>query len=38
MFYGNHIWLEEQLMQVKDDDDLHRGQRLTEINVVTVFY
>ena len=34
MFYDNHTWSEESLMQVyDDDDDLHggRGQRSSEV-------
>ena len=31
MWYGYHIWSKELLMQVKIDDDLHGGQRPTEV-------
>ena len=31
MFYGYQTWSEEPLMHVKDDDDLHGGQRSTEV-------
>ena len=34
MICGYQNWLEESLMQVKDDDDLHRGQRSTEILII----
>ena len=29
--YGYHIWSKELLMQVKNDDDLHGGQRSSEV-------
>ena len=31
MFYGYQTWSEESLMQVYDDDDLHWGQRSSEV-------
>ena len=31
MFYGYQTWSEESLMQVYDDDDLHGGQRSSEV-------
>ena len=31
MCYGYHIWSKELLMQVKNDDDLHGGQRSSEV-------
>ena len=31
MPYGYQIWSKEPLMQAKDDDDLHGGQRSTEV-------
>ena len=31
MFYGYQTWSEESLMQVYDDDDLHEGQRSSEV-------
>ena len=27
MCYGYHIWSKELVMQAKNDDDIHRGQR-----------
>ena len=29
--YGYHIWSKEPLMQAKNDDNLHRGQRSTKV-------
>ena len=29
--YGYHIWSKEALMQAKNDDDLDRGQRSSEV-------
>ena len=31
MCYGYQTWSEESLMQVYDDDDLHGGQRSSEV-------
>ena len=31
MCHGYHIWSKELLMQVKNDDDLHGGQRSSEV-------
>ena len=31
MLCGYQTWSETPLMQVKDDDDLHGGQRSTEV-------
>ena len=31
MFYGYQTWSEESLMQVYDNDDLHGGQRSSEV-------
>ena len=33
MIYGYQTWSEESLMQVYDDDDLHGGQRSSEVKV-----
>ena len=29
--YGYHIWSKEALMQAKNDDDIHGGQRSSEV-------
>ena len=29
--YGYHIWSKEPVMQAKNDDDLHGGQRSTYV-------
>ena len=31
MCYGYYIWPKEQLMQAKNDDDLHGGQSSSEV-------
>ena len=31
MCYGNQTWSEESLMRVYNDDDLHGGQRSSEV-------
>ena len=31
MWYGYHIWSKEPLMQAENDDDLHGGQRSSEV-------
>ena len=31
MCYGYQTWSEESLMQIYDDDDLHEGQRSSEV-------
>ena len=31
MIYGCQTWSEETLMQVYDDDDLHGGQRSSDV-------
>ena len=31
MCYGYHIWSKELLMQAENDDDLHGGQRSSEV-------
>ena len=31
MFYWYQNWSEESLTQVKDDDDIYKGQRLTQV-------
>ena len=31
VLYGNQTWSEESLMQVYNDDDLHGGQRSSEV-------
>ena len=31
MRYGYQTWSEEFLMQIYDDDDLHEGQRSSEV-------
>ena len=34
MLYDYQTWSEEMLMQVKDDNNLHGGQRLTEVKII----
>ena len=34
MLHGYQTWSEEPLMQVKDYDDLHGGQKLTEVKLI----
>ena len=31
MLYGYHIWSKELVMHAKNDDDLHGGQRSSEV-------
>ena len=31
MCYGYHIWSKELVMQAKNDDDLHGGQRSSKV-------
>ena len=38
MCYGNKTWSEESLMWVYNDDDLHGGQRSSEVKCATPLY
>ena len=38
MCHGYHIWSKELLMQVKNDDDLHGGQRSSEVKCGKLCY
>ena len=38
MCHGYHIWSKDLLMQVKNDDDLHGGQRSSEVKCAKLCY